>query len=1010
LKILVVFGSDSDQAVYSKFNHIAKITICSAHRTPELLDEILKEPYDLIIAGAGLAAHLPGVIASKTTTPIVGVPVNSNFQGLDSLLSILQMPPGIPVLTTAIDAENFDERILQPYKRINIIGDVDSKPVKKAIEILKEFNIPYDRSSHSQENVINLHFTALEEQQETKHFSINIPIKENSTAEDSLILLKKIRSGFWVGLNRGENAALAAIQLLKTHDEEIKRYKQKMAEKIYQLQDNTLKETDLNLGELYRGKVRDCYSKDGKITIITTDRISAFDQVLGTIPFKGQVLTQLAQFWFEQTNDIITNHLISSPDPNVMIVKRCQPLPIEIIVRGYLAGSAWRDYQKGNPVSGIILPEGMKKNQKFPTPFITPSTKEEYGGHDRPISREEILQKGIISSELYQQVEIAALQLFQRGTDITAQQGLILVDTKYEFGLYHNQLVLIDEIHTPDSSRFWEAASYETAFNNNDDPQQLSKEFLREWLMEQGFMGTGVPPKLSEEIKQKTSKIYIDAYERITGQTFIKDESNILERIKNNLQPLEAVSAKSQTPRVADEVQPNFSNFDAINPLDFRYYGNNKEIYNELHPYLSERATIAYKLRVEAALVRALANRNFCTAKIADEIETATKQVTAEEVYAREKLIHHDIRALVNAIKEKVSEEARPYVHLTATSYDIVDTANALRYKQTTENCLLPALEEFIATLKQLALSEKATLQVGRTHGQHAVPITFGFTIAEYVDRLTQRVTALIQAKDNLRGKFSGAVGAYNASSLFFNDPQEFEKELLNLLNLKPALFSTQIVQSEYLLDLTHALTSTFGILANLSDDMRNLQRSEIAEVGELFTEQQVGSSTMPHKRNPINFENVKSLWKEFMPRILTNYMDQISDHQRDLTNSASQRFIPELFASLYISLKKLNKTMQKLAVDHENVNKNFQINANMLVAEPLYLLLASKGHPEAHEFVRKLTIEAQQSNMPLNQLFLNSEEAQPYLQQFNEKQKAIIQHPENYTGLAEKITEDICR
>lgn len=1008
MKILVIFGSDSDKPVYSKFSSIGTIKVCSAHRTPDLLEQILKEPYDLIIAGAGLAAHLPGVIASKTTTPVIGVPVNSNFQGLDSLFSILQMPPGIPVLSTPIDAENFDERILQPYKRINIIGDIDNKAVKKALAIFKEFNIPYDRSSHSQENVINLHFTPLEETKETKHFSINIPLKEDSTAEDSLQLIKKIRSGFWVGLNRGENAALAAIQLLKTHDEEIKRYREKMAEKIYQLQDNTLKETNLNLGELYRGKVRDCYSKDNQITIITTDRISAFDHVLGTIPYKGQVLTQLAKFWFEQTKDIITNHLLSSPDPNVMVVRKCQPLPIEIIVRGYLAGSAWRDYQQGHPVSGIILPEGMKKNQKFPTPIITPSTKEEYGLHDKPISKQEIISHGIISPELYQQIEIAALQLFQRGTEITAQNGLILVDTKYEFGLYNNQLVLIDEIHTPDSSRFWEADSYETAFNNDQDPRQLSKEFLREWLMEQGFMGEGTPPELSTEIKNKTSEIYINAYERITGEKFQKDESDIQQRIENNLHL--KVEVKESTAEQKVSTEKSFSNFDSINPLDFRYYGDDKIVYNELHPYLSERATIAYKLKVEAALVRALAERNLCTPEIADEIESATKQVTAEEVYAKEKIIHHDIRALVNSIKEKVSDNAKPYVHLTATSYDIVDTANALRYKETTENCILPVLNEFINTLKHLALKEKSTLQVGRTHGQHAVPITFGFTIAEYVDRLTQRVEAITQAKNNLRGKFSGAVGAYNASSLFFNDPQEFERELLSLLNLKPALHSTQIVQPEFLLDLTHALTSTFGILANLSDDMRNLQRSEIAEVGELFTENQVGSSTMPHKRNPINFENVKSLWKEFMPRILTNYMDQISDHQRDLTNSASQRFIPELFAALYISLKKLDKTMQRLSVDHNNVSKNFQNNSNMLVAEPLYLLLASKGHPDAHEFVRKLTLAAQQTNTPLNQLFLNNEEAQPYLEKFTENQKQIIQNPESYTGIAEKVTEDICR
>ena len=210
-------------------------------------------------------------------------------------------------------------------------------------------------------------------------------------------------------------------------------------------------------------------------------------------------------------------------------------------------------------------------------------------------------------------------------------------------------------------------------------------------------------------------------------------------------------------------------------------------------------------------------------------------------------------------------------------------------------------------------------MQVGRTHGQHAVPITFGFALAQYVSRFGNSILKIRKSGNNLRGKIAGAVGSYNASSLFFRNPEEFEKQVLQELNLKPSPISTQIPEAEFMVDYVNAVVESFGVLANLSDDMRNLQRSEIAEVGEIFTSKQVGSSTMPQKRNPINFENVKSLWKEFMPRIITLYSDQISEHQRDLTNSASSRFIPEILAAFYISVKRLNRTMKSLNVDEKN-------------------------------------------------------------------------------------------
>ena len=298
---------------------------------------------------------------------------------------------------------------------------------------------------------------------------------------------------------------------------------------------NTLAETNLaQLGERYKGKVRDSYTKGGTRVMITTDRISAFDRVLGTIPFKGQVLNQLAAFWFDKTKDIVPNTVVSVPDPNVMLVKECKIYPVEMVVRGYLAGSAWRDYKAGKLISGIKLPKGMEKNQKLAKPIITPSTKA-VSGHDQPISREEIIKRKIVPKDIYGQIEKAALALFRRGTEITAKQGLILVDTKYEFGELNGRIVLADEIHTPDSSRFWYASEYKKRFDAGKEQKMLDKEYLRIWLMEHGFMGDGEIPKIPEEVIIGVATRYIKAYEEITGLEFKANSEPILGRIKRNL-------------------------------------------------------------------------------------------------------------------------------------------------------------------------------------------------------------------------------------------------------------------------------------------------------------------------------------------------------------------------------------------------------------------------------------------------------------------------------------------
>lgn len=479
----------------------------------------------------------------------------------------------------------------------------------------------------------------------------------------------------------------------------------------------------------------------------------------------------------------------------------------------------------------------------------------------------------------------------------------------------------------------------------------------------------------------------------------LNKESILLKKIQN------MINAES----IESDFEPKISLFDTISPLDYRYYGRNEKIFAKLQPYLSENAMIKYMAKVEAALTNTLAKKGICSRKIAEEVEKACKKANAEEVYLEEDKLKHNVRALANCIRNKVSNEAKPFVHFTATSHDIIATADAARYKDFTNNVLIPTLIDFEKTLIGIALKEKNTIQVGRTHGQHAVPITFGFAIAQYVSRFGGSILKIKKTANNLRGKIAGAVGSYNASSLFFSNPEEFESEVLDELGLKPSPISTQIPEAEFMADYINAVMQGFGVLANLADDMRNLQRSEIGEVGEIFAKEQVGSSTMPQKRNPINFENAKSMWKAFMPRMITLYMDQISEHQRDLTNSASSRFTSEILASFYISVSRLNRTMQSLSVDKENLRKNFEMNKGLIVAEPLYILLAAYSHPDAHEIVRQLTLKAQSLKKPLQEIIKKEISLQPYLKKFTKGQLRIIENPENYTGIAAKKTEKVC-
>ena len=294
----------------------------------------------------------------------------------------------------------------------------------------------------------------------------------------------------------------------------------RLDETLESLDASLLESAGVEIQNHVRGKVRDIFDLGDSLLILTSDRISAFDQVLTTIPCKGEVLNRIALFWFTKTASLIKNHVRASLSPRSMLVEKCSVVPLEVVVRGYLTGSAWRGYQKGEAISGIQLDPGLRYNQKLREPILTPSTKEERGHHDRPISREQILNEEIVPAELWNRIESTALALFNMGTTLVGRQGLILVDTKYEFGLHDGELVLIDEIHTPDSSRYWYADSYAERFAAGQEQRELDKEYFRRWLMDRGYMGEGDPPAITDEIRVAVAERYIRAYEEITGREF----------------------------------------------------------------------------------------------------------------------------------------------------------------------------------------------------------------------------------------------------------------------------------------------------------------------------------------------------------------------------------------------------------------------------------------------------------------------------------------------------------
>lgn len=403
-------------------------------------------------------------------------------------------------------------------------------------------------------------------------------------------------------------------------------------------------------------------------------------------------------------------------------------------------------------------------------------------------------------------------------------------------------------------------------------------------------------------------------------------------------------------------------------------------------------------VNVEIALLRALARRGVLdVAAVEETAATLPDKIDPREIVEEENRVRHDLKAVVNVMARHSSDDVAPFIHLGATSYDILSNAHMLRLREGVMELVMPRLRKVLRELVRLAQDHAETACIGRTHGQYAEPTTFGYVMATFAERLGTGMVELERAVQGLRGKFSGAVGAYVALGLLYDDPRAIEQEILAEIGLTPNACSTQITHPEPALAVLHHLTSVFGVLANLADDLRHLQRSEIAEVAEEFdSANQVGSSAMPHKRNPITWENVKSLWKTFVPNIFTYYMDQISEHQRDLTNSASARFQPRLLLGLAVAADRTSKGLSKLFVDGDFMLERLN-GLSQVVSGPAQVLLSSVGYRDAHEKVRRLTLQ----KGDLVTLLENDPDVQPYWSKLQPRQKEALRTPAGLVGPA---------
>jgi len=408
--------------------------------------------------------------------------------------------------------------------------------------------------------------------------------------------------------------------------------------------------------------------------------------------------------------------------------------------------------------------------------------------------------------------------------------------------------------------------------------------------------------------------------------------------------------------------------FQNLSPLDHRYRISNPALFSILSEYLSENASVQYELKVEAALLKVFARRFFPqeVASLTQKIDDAICSITPEKVYKEEQHTQHHIRALVEVMKNHIPQSMRNYVHLGATSMDIVDTAFALRLKDLSKQVMIPLLALVVQKLIEISEKHDNTLQIARTHGQFALPITFGYAISEYIARFGALIPSLQARANELQGKFSGAVGGYHAMKIIVSDPEILETEILGELHIKRSDFASQIVPPESTTRLLFEYSLALGIAANLADDIRHLQRSEISELKESFSHDQVGSSTMPHKKNPWNCEHIKSLWKTFSPRILSFLMDQISEHQRDLTNSASMRFSSEFLAGCITAIVRTKSVLDTLQINQYKMKENLLRAGDQILAEPLYILLSLSSSSTSYQEIKSATLQAESTGKSL--------------------------------------------
>ncbi|MFA5135217.1 MAG: lyase family protein [Patescibacteria group bacterium] len=451
--------------------------------------------------------------------------------------------------------------------------------------------------------------------------------------------------------------------------------------------------------------------------------------------------------------------------------------------------------------------------------------------------------------------------------------------------------------------------------------------------------------------------------------------------------------------------------FSQVSPFSFRYLNR------ELSGYTSEAAKIIYMACVEASIVMVMCDRGMCSERVMGEVLKACRELKAAEVYlfeygkkGRVKGTKHDVRALIKSICNRISKLARPYVHAFATSYDIIDTANAARLRDVLYDVVIPGLITVEEHLIRLTLEYADVVQVGRTHLQHGSPLTFGCPTAWFATRLGRQIVRLQRDANELVGKFSGPVGTHAPAKLAVRDPLRFEKQVLSCMGLGAGDFSTQIVIPECAVEVYHRLVMIAGVLANLADDMRHLQMTEIAEIAEPAGLLEGASSIMPHKINPITWENIVSLFKEIIGRMVTRYLDLGSNLQRDLTNSASGRFAFEMVELLFTQVKGANRILPKVIVDPERMLYNLRLTGDQIISDPLNTLLRRFGHPDAHAKVTELSRGARSKLTTLFEELMKDSELRPFVEQLSRQHVSVLRHPEKYVGIGPSKARAVVR